>query len=213
MGQRKDGQKTRLQLLETACDVFGEKGFRDAKVADICRRAGANVAAVNYYFGSKDEIYKAAWRLAFERDVPQDPPPPADIPPEERLRMKIHTLIQKFCQPGAGRCFTRMYLMELANPTGLIDESWRELIEPRRRNLLEVIRDLIGPDAPEEAVLFCELSVINQCRAFLMLGVNDLTHLVRQQATPELVLKLADHITRFSLAGIRETGRPPSALK
>jgi TetR/AcrR family transcriptional regulator, regulator of cefoperazone and chloramphenicol sensitivity len=96
-----------------------------------------------------------------------------------------------------------MYLMELANPTGLIGDNWRELIEPRRRHLLGIIRDLIGTGATDEDIWFCELSIINQCRALLMLNRSDLEYLVQQPLTPALIQRLADHITRFSLAGIR----------
>ncbi|MDH4012180.1 MAG: TetR family transcriptional regulator, partial [Desulfobacterales bacterium] len=53
MAQREDGKETRNRLLNAACEVFAEKGYRNAKVAEICHRAGANVAAVNYYFGDK----------------------------------------------------------------------------------------------------------------------------------------------------------------
>ncbi len=48
------------KLLSAACDVFVEMGFRDATVAEICRRAGANISAVNYHFGSKETLYQQA---------------------------------------------------------------------------------------------------------------------------------------------------------
>ena len=66
MAKRKDGKETKQKLLDAACEVFAEKGFREAKITEICRRAGANVAAVNYYFGDKDSLYVAAWRQAME---------------------------------------------------------------------------------------------------------------------------------------------------
>ena len=61
--QRKDGLETRQRLLEPASEVFAQKGFRDATIAEICREAGANVAAVNYHFGSKGELYVEAGKL------------------------------------------------------------------------------------------------------------------------------------------------------
>ncbi|HSO08870.1 MAG TPA: TetR family transcriptional regulator, partial [Desulfoprunum sp.] len=64
MGRRKSGG-TREKLLSAASDVFVDKGFRDATVAEICRRAGANISAVNYYFGSKEALYQEAWRHSF----------------------------------------------------------------------------------------------------------------------------------------------------
>ncbi len=203
MVQVKRAIKSRDRLLKAAGLIFGKKGYRDARIADICRQAGTNVAAVNYYFGSKAGLYGAAWQRAFECDTVSVPPDAADAPPAERLRARIHALVRKFCDRGAGGQFTRMYLMELANPTGLIDDSWRELIAPRRRHLLEIIKDLIGPAATDEEIWFCELSIINQCRALLIFNRSDLEYLVQQPLTPALTYRLADHITSFSLAGIR----------
>ena len=51
---------TRAQLLEAACQVFAEKGYRKATIAEICKRGGANIAAVNYYFGNKETLYAEA---------------------------------------------------------------------------------------------------------------------------------------------------------
>jgi TetR/AcrR family transcriptional regulator, regulator of cefoperazone and chloramphenicol sensitivity len=202
MVQMRRAKKSRSRVLDAACKILGKKGYRDARSADICRQAGTNVAAVNYYFGSKASLYTEAWRQAFEKDIIPDPPDAVDATPEERLSARIHALVRKFCDHGAGGQFTRMYLMELANPTGLIDDSWRELIEPRRRHLIGTIRDLIGSAATDEDIWFCELSIINQCRALLMLNRRDLEYLVQQPLTPELINRLADHVTQFSLAGI-----------
>ncbi len=67
--EKKQNNITRVKLLQSACKVFAEKSYRDATVAEICRYAGANVAAVNYYFSSKKALYAEAWRLAFNRSL------------------------------------------------------------------------------------------------------------------------------------------------
>ena len=48
--------ETRERLLEAAGEVFAERGFREATVRGICKRANANNAAVNYHFGEKEEL-------------------------------------------------------------------------------------------------------------------------------------------------------------
>ena len=72
--KRSDGLETRRRVLDAAGRVFAARGFRDATVADICRSAGANVAAVNYHFGSKRKLYVEAWRHAFHRSMAAYPP-------------------------------------------------------------------------------------------------------------------------------------------
>lgn len=207
MVRREDGRETRGRLLDAALEVFAESGYRSAKVADICQRAGTNLAAVNYYFGDKANLYVEAWQQAFNACAVPESSGSARLSPREQLRLRIRTLMQDFTENSIQGQFTRLYLMELANPTGLIQDSWRELIEPRRQELIGIIRSIMGVDATDERVLFCEMSIINQCRALLTISHSDLKYLLGQPLSPELIRRWADHIARFSLAGIRAAAK------
>lgn len=204
MAKRKDGKETRQKLLDAACAVFAEKGFREAKITEICRRAGANVAAVNYYFGDKDSLYVAAWRQAMEKFIAADSPFPPSLPAAERLRLKIHRIMEKILIAAEDSAyFRRIELMELANPTGLIDEAWKDLIAPRRQEMIALIREVIGPGASDETVKLCEMSIINQCRGYILLQKSRLETIDESALTPQGVAAIAEHITRFSLGGIQ----------
>lgn len=207
MTKREDGKETRKRLLNSACEVFAQEGYKDAKVADICKRANANVASVNYYFSSKANLYAEAWRYAFQQF---EEPAFSELPqgsPRELLRGYIHALMKNFTSMGRRGYFGRLYLMELVNPTGLVQDAWRELIEPRRNKLLCMIRGIMGPNADDQSVLFCELSIINQCRTLLTINRNDLEYLLDHTIDNELIRRLADHIADFSLAGIEGVGK------
>ena len=54
------GEDTRQRLLEVALDIFGQHGFDGASTREIVQRAGANLTAIPYYFGSKEGLYVAA---------------------------------------------------------------------------------------------------------------------------------------------------------
>ncbi len=56
---REDGEVTRRHILETAVRLFAEHGYADTTSKMICREAGVNIAAVNYHFGSRDDLYRA----------------------------------------------------------------------------------------------------------------------------------------------------------
>ncbi len=50
---------TREKLLKTAAKLFAQKGYTGTSVRDIVQRAGANLSAVQYYFGGKNGLYLA----------------------------------------------------------------------------------------------------------------------------------------------------------
>ena len=113
MTKREDGQETRRKLLNAACSVFAEKGYRGTKVADICSRAGANVASVNYYFGDKASLYKEAWQYALEDLGETVFSASPDGSAKDHLREYIKALIQGFTEKGRFGRFSRLYLREM----------------------------------------------------------------------------------------------------
>ena len=208
---------TRQRLLESACGVFARKGYRDATIAEICKRAGANIAAVNYHFGSKENLYAEAWRHSFQQSVQAHPPDGgtgADAPAEERFRARIRAFLRR----GLDRRSAEFDIMhrEIANPTGLLDEVWREMIAPLRESMAGVIRELLGEGASEQQVRLCGLSTISQC-------IHSLARrrLKRMPSDGDVLEKLApealgDHIAAFSLAGIlasRKEGESQSGAR
>jgi TetR/AcrR family transcriptional regulator, regulator of cefoperazone and chloramphenicol sensitivity len=207
---RVDGLETRRKLLDAAGVLFAEKGFHDTKTADICRLAEANVAAVNYHFRSKEELYTAAWRNEFERSIAAYPPDggvAGDAPAEDRLRGHIRALVRQFMDP-ASRDLDIAH-REMSNPTGLLAEVMHRSLEPLRQMHLSIIRALLGVKATEQQVQLCEMSIHAQCIVSLMHERH--RRLVPQTGhhlqPPRLRIDadtLAEHIARFSLAGLRE---------
>lgn len=53
------GRKTLRKLLDAAAIEFGEKGFHEASITGITRRAGTALGTFYTYFDSKDEIFRA----------------------------------------------------------------------------------------------------------------------------------------------------------
>jgi AcrR family transcriptional regulator len=48
--------QTRSAILDAAERLYADRGFADVTLRDIVAEAGVNLGAVNYHFGSKDEL-------------------------------------------------------------------------------------------------------------------------------------------------------------
>ncbi|MGH8067886.1 MAG: TetR/AcrR family transcriptional regulator [Candidatus Entotheonellia bacterium] len=112
--------ETRQRLLEAVGEVFAERGFRAATVRDICQRAKANIAAINYHFGDKERLYTAVLKYAFLCGL-QKYPPLLDVDshagPEPRLRAFIP---QSSSAAISNRCRTPNWFASAASPTSCL---------------------------------------------------------------------------------------------
>ncbi len=206
--RRSDGERTKQAILDAATHVFADNGFHDARVVDICKRAGVNPASVNYYFGSKTELYKEAWRHAFQLSIKTHPPDggvPASAPAEERLRGNIRAIVHRIMDPASldfdiGR-------QEMSSPTGLLSEIMHRSIEPLHDDLLRIVRELIYSEASDDEARLCAMSVQGQCFGLLMpiRSRRCNNKQTRRSGGPHIPYEadtIAEHIFQFSLAGI-----------
>lgn len=60
--------ETRQKLLDAALRLFAEHGFKGVSVRDISAMAEANVAAISYHFGSKQELYRVLFEAILDAD-------------------------------------------------------------------------------------------------------------------------------------------------
>jgi len=206
---RIDGQETQRQLLISASAVFAAKGFRNATIAEICRKAKANTAAANYHFGDKETLYVECWRYAFAQSLRTYPPDggvPEKAPVEERLRGRVLAIMRRVVDPRSHEL--DIVFKESANPTGLLSGVIQQALEPIFRGFSLIIRELLGPEASEQHVLLCLMSIRAQCFGPLMRERRrKLDAALPLPPSQDPVMKdvetLADHVTRFSLAGIQ----------
>jgi AcrR family transcriptional regulator len=184
--------------------VFAEKGFRDTTVLDICDEAQSNVASVNYYFGSKEDLYAEVWKTAHQKTLEKYPPDYGANPDDatqERLKAFIRSLLHKIMDSGQLGSAGKILMMELTNPTEAIELVKRDSLEPIRKRMRGIMLELLGPDVPEQTRIFCVLSTINQCFG-LGLRKGVMPPPLKAMKKQDLLDELVEHIALFSLAGI-----------
>jgi AcrR family transcriptional regulator len=200
---------TRQRLLEAAGEVFAEHGFRLATVQEICRRADANIAAVNYHFSDKLQLYRAVLRYAEEECGGEEPRAlPAGAPAEERLHAHVEWFLYHLLDEGRPAWHGRLIAREMIEPTAALDELVEGHMGETMKRLSAIVRELLGPGATDDEVRSCCFSIKGQCLFYHHCQP------VISRLYPDLpidrarVPALADHITRFSLAGLRAQARP-----
>ena len=205
--KRSDAQKTRLKLLEAASEVFGKKGFWSATHEDICNRANANTAAINYHFGSKENLYIETWKYAFEKSMKKHPPEGGalpDDPADKRIRGRILSFFRRIVDPEAYDI--DIMLKEMANPTGFLIGIISATIEPIEQGFRSVLKEVIGESATKEQVDYCYMSISSLCFGPMLRirSVKKETGMPKPDFRPlDIgVEKLADYTIKFSMAGI-----------
>lgn len=203
---------TRDALLEAATAVFAAAGFRNATVRDICRRAGANVAAVNYHFRDKETLYLEVLRHVQRQADARHPLPRADggLAAEARLAAFVRGFLLRLLDPGPDAVGSRLMAREMVEPSGVFDTVLAEQIQPIADEVRDILTELLGDRASEAVIRRCGISIVSQC-----LFYHQCRDVVRRlfpdlDLGPEGLDELARHITRFSLAGLGRIRREPA---
>jgi AcrR family transcriptional regulator len=201
-----DGPETRERLLEAAGEVFAERGFRQATIREIVRRARANVAAVNYHFRDKTGLYAAVMEHFARASVHRHPPQgglPEGAPPEARLRAFVRALLGRVFDESHQAVHGRLMTREMIEPTRALDGVVRQVIRPMYLRLQGIVREIAGPGRTPEEIRLAAKSVVAQCLFYKHCAAVIVRLDGRLPGSPAELDRLADHVTAFSLEGIR----------
>ena len=128
MRERSDGKATREAILEAAEAEFAACGYDAASTRRICARAGVNVALVNRYFGSKENLYRVvAKRLFGDLGAPMAELP-ASVQDAEGWRTALRMWVEDFLfmtlptQKAQKRC-AALFRQEVTHPRSSMPNS------------------------------------------------------------------------------------------
>jgi AcrR family transcriptional regulator len=203
-------EATRERLLAAAAELFAERGFRGATMRAIASRAGTNLAAANYHFGSKQKLYRevafslfAALEARLDRaGLRPDPATLERLPRaalEDLLRARVRAILENLLDaPGL---HGSLILRELCDPTPALREMVRRFIAPMHREMEELVRAL-APGLSSEDAQRCVRAVAGQV-FFYRTHRPALLQLQGRRAYPaRFAEEMARHITEFSLGGV-----------
>lgn len=205
-------EDTKARLLESAGEEFAEKGYESATIRSICERARANLAAVNYHFGDKQNLYAQAVIEAHRGCVNLQPEPESldGLEPAEELRALIrHFLANVLAVGGIEDWRHGLMLREMIHPTEASNALVREVIRPRFERLAHAIGRM-RPDLQGRELAATVFSVVGQC-LFYKVSRSMAERVVGPSLLASLDLEtLTEHITGFTLGalGVHPGGDP-----
>ncbi len=192
---------TRERLITAAREVFSQHGFQGATVREICRRAEANVAAVNYHFGGKDGLLAEVLNFAPLKAL-QAANAATSACPKERLQLFIHDFIHMLLDEQHASLQCQIMARELADPTPALDQIVRDAVGPLHEFLGNLLREIGGKGLSDAQLRRSVYSILGQCLFYRN------SHPVLLRLNPKLrydhreINAIAAHIAEFSLAGI-----------
>jgi TetR/AcrR family fatty acid metabolism transcriptional regulator len=125
-------------ILRAAIDVFADRGFFSAQVADIARAAGVAAGTVYLYFKSKDDLLVSIFDRSMREGLTLGRAAVADLDdPRERLRRLARAHLARL---GGDRNLAIVFQVELRQSTKFMERFSSTLL----RDYLGLIRDAIA---------------------------------------------------------------------
>jgi AcrR family transcriptional regulator len=164
---------TRQKIINIAIEEFAKSGYENTTVRTICTRANANVAAINYHFSSKKDLYRHIMEHVLSHGQKVKMPDGNAIKSQEDLEKHLFEWIFLFLKrltdrkkPGSN--FKMNLLMnELMNPSELFDELFTKYLQKDLNSLKNILRCGLPADVQEKEVNIRLFSVLGKCGFYL----------------------------------------------
>ncbi len=202
---------TRQRILDAAEALFTEHGFDATTLRQITGAAGVNLAAVNYHFGSKEELVREVFRRRLtwlnqrrlrELDRLEAEAAGAPLKPSRILEVFFGVALNMAADTeGGGRAFMRLLGRTYAKPAefvrGFLAEEYAAVLARFKAALIKAL-----PGVPGEEILW---------RFHFMLGAmsyaisgTDALHIVAEDALDESDAEaLYARLMSFMIGGLR----------
>ncbi|WP_265523988.1 transcriptional regulator CecR, partial [Providencia heimbachae] len=173
------GENAKLQLLYAAADVYGEQGLDGATTRQIAQASGQNIAAISYYFGSKDGLYLAVAQLIADNikenfqdvfsmiDDFLDHSITAETPGVALALLQKTVISYNYFQlEKKNLSFSRILAREQLNPTEAYTIIHEQALGPIHSRLNRLIATYIGADPNNLTTLIHTHAILGETLSF-----------------------------------------------
>ena len=185
--------------------MFAKGGFVAGSVREISRKARVNVASINYYFGSKEALYRQVLVASHQQALQQERPVTLEEGRDAREAMGMwiavclrFVLLKRPSHPVLGKLMAH----EMRQPTAALSELVMLVVRPIFEELQRIVA-AVGGGAVEKAEIEMRAHhIVGMCVHYEHSGevIKRLGFTVPN--TEEAIARLARSITELALHGI-----------
>ena len=204
-GDLRGSEEARDRLLDAAEKLFCEKGFHATSVRELTAEANCNIAAVNYHFGGKENLYREMFRRQFQSMIGQnletiqrvmsEPEPTVEKLMRAIIAPAIHRVVQDEANSKVLRMLVREVLDQQIDPKPMCKEIKGQFFDHLGKALKQLVPGM--PDDPEQLTLVvCSIDGV-VLHPFLF---YEMYSIMMPGVSPE---QLIDHMEKFIVSAIR----------
>jgi len=200
-----ENSDVKTSIIKVAGRIFVEKGYRATTIREICAEADVNIAAVNYHFGDKKNLYTAVinyYKDSAFKKFPLDRDARPDDSPQSKITSFIQAMAMRIFGEDSEPQFGKLLVRELIEPTGEFDNLINDIFRPSFLKLSSIVKEILGKNATDRTVFLCSMSIVGQCLYFRNSPRLAGRMMKNENFSRKDIQALAEHISRFSLAAL-----------
>ena len=156
----KPQHETRTRILDAAEELFMQHGFEGTSMRQLTARAGVNLAAVNYHFGSKDALIEAVFKRRLD-PMNAERVAALDALEKDGTALASVDIIRAFVVPslrliedakGGGRNFIRLLGRTYTEPAKAVRALIGQMYAPTMERYKRALERALPQMPPDELV-------------------------------------------------------------
>jgi len=208
MNQVNKTDPTKERILNEAEALFAQKGYHAVSVREITTAAECNLAAINYHFGNKQnlymEVFRSRWipragrvRACFKESLAaQD-----GVSPKAVAQALAEAFLVGPLSDEERQRHHQLMVRELGQPTEAFDLVADQILRPFFKGLAEILRPVMPEALDEEHLLLNVLSTFAVVLYFNFARVA-VTRITGREYDEEFKALLVEHIAKFCRRGL-----------
>ena len=207
MNEQPDG--TKHDLVLAAGELIAEKGYDGTSIRAIAEKANANIAAINYHFGTKENLYAQVIHYAVKasgRGNLGDHIPDANLENNEDLvRETVYKIVEERLKKAFSKhrpeWYDKIILRALFEPPPSFEEIVRQSFQPDHESLKELALRA-RPSLTDQQAHLWVLSVFGQLMIHTFAKDAILAILKAKDYCPEYIHEAVSHVAHGSVTAL-----------